>query len=606
MRSRGTSAIEWGRAPASAPGAAPRPSPPRPFASFRSAHARVATIVSAALLAVGVLLRLFFYADRRSLWLDEIWVALNIVGRSFLGLTRPLDYAQSAPVGFLWVERLAVLLGGVNELALRAFPMLTGCLLLGALWMLARRLLDVRGAALALGLAAVSPLLLYFSNEVKPYGSDALVTVVLTWLALDVLDAPESPWAWRRLLGGGLIGMLVSTPAAFVLAGIGLALVAHPVIRGSRAGWMRLAGTGAAWLLLFVVGYLTVYRGTANSEYMQTIWRNDFLSLPLRTLASKVHRIARHMWIESFFGDQRLLPPKTIWTIAVLSLVGVISLVRRHSASAALVVVLPIVAVAGASFAHLWPLIPRLLVFLIPTFILLFVVGLWTAANLLPARARGLALASGALFWVPGAVFDARTVAEPTRRDDAGPLIREFSALPKESTIVYVVGHATPTWLFYSTDWDDRESEAFRFAAARANTPSHFETRACLQQEPGLRVVFGPTGSGFKDDSTLAREATWLAAQPERDVWVLTISYEHEAGHVMDEHMQGQDARLVAEQSREGAELRAYQFPGDNAPRRAPPCEERSEQNRRRRGQIRVRSVRLIAAASGPGPLSAS
>src|SRR5215207_5177583 len=226
---------------------APTTTATQPARSLRSAlvEARGAALVSVALLVVGIALRLHLYLDRRSLWLDEIWVALNVVGRSFLGLARPLDYAQSAPVGFLWVERLAVVIGGVNELALRAFPLLTGCLFLVALWMLARRLLDIRGAALALGFAALSPQLVYFSNEVKPYGSDAFVAVVLIWLALDVLDAPESTRAWRRLLIGGLVGILLSTPSVFVLAGIGVALVAHPVIRGSRSSWLRLVGTGA-------------------------------------------------------------------------------------------------------------------------------------------------------------------------------------------------------------------------------------------------------------------------------------------------------------------------------------------------------------------------
>src|SRR4051812_31295813 len=83
--------------------------------SLRSAlvDSRGAVLMSFALFAVGVALRLHLYVDRRSLWLDEIWVALDIVGRSFLGLLRPLDYAQSAPVGFLWIERIAVVIGGV-------------------------------------------------------------------------------------------------------------------------------------------------------------------------------------------------------------------------------------------------------------------------------------------------------------------------------------------------------------------------------------------------------------------------------------------------------------------------------------------------------------
>ena len=96
----------------------------------------------------------------------------------------------------------------MNEFALRALPFVAGCLLLVALWLLARRLLDARYAALCLAFAALSPILIYFSNEVKPYIIDALVAVVLTWLALDVLEAPDSPRAWRRLVAGGAIGIL--------------------------------------------------------------------------------------------------------------------------------------------------------------------------------------------------------------------------------------------------------------------------------------------------------------------------------------------------------------------------------------------------------------
>src|SRR5215207_2180654 len=276
---------------------APTTTATQPARSLRSAlvEARGAALVSVALLVVGIALRLHLYLDQRSLWLDEIWVALNIVKRSFLGLLRPLDYAQSAPVGFLWVERLAVVLGGVNELALRAVPFIAGCLLLVALWSLARRLLDVRYAALCLAFAALSPILVYYSNEVKPYIVDALVAVALTWLALDVLEAPDSRRAWRRLAGGGVIGILLSTPAVFVLAGVGVALIAHPAIGRTRAGWVRLVGTGTVWVILFALGYFLIYRGTANSDYMQSIWSGMFLSLPPRTLAQVANDASRTM-----------------------------------------------------------------------------------------------------------------------------------------------------------------------------------------------------------------------------------------------------------------------------------------------------------------------
>jgi hypothetical protein len=537
--------------------------------TFRSALAesRGAALLSLVLLAIGVALRLRVYTDRRSLWLDEIWVALNIVERSFLGLARPLDYAQSAPVGFLWAERLAVVLGGVNELALRAIPFLAGCLLLVALWKLARRLLDVRYAALCLAFAALSPILIYFSNEVKPYIVDALVAVVLVWLALDLLEAPESSRAWRRMAGGGVVAILLSTPAVFVLAGVGIALIAHPAIGRTRVGWVRLIGTGTLWVVLFALGYFLIYRGTANSDYMQRIWSDAFLSLPPRTLARVANDATRTMWIETLFGENdAMLLPKTIVSVTLLSAIGAIALLRRRGLPVALLVVLPFVATAGASFARLWPLTPRLLLALAPGLLLLLGAGLWALASLLPVKARGLALLLvGALILVPASVYDARTLKAPKRRDDVAPLVRDFMATRKEPAVMYVMGHGTPSWLFYTARWRDRDGEAYRFAATRANTATHFQTRGCITQEPGLRVAFGPTGADVLTDSALAGEASWLAAQPERDVWVLTLSYEHAAGHVMERQLAAQGAVRVDERSRQGAELRHFRF--DAAPR---------------------------------------
>jgi len=519
-------------------------------------------VLAIVLLVIGVVLRLRHYADGRSLWLDEIWVALNIVERNVLGLLRPLDYAQSAPVGFLWLERLAVVLGGVNEFALRAVPFIAGCLLLVALWSLARRLLDVRYATLCLAFAALSPILVYYSTEVKPYIVDALVAVALTWLAFDVLDSPDSRRTWRRLAGGGVIGILLSTPAVFVLAGVGVALIAHPAIGRTRAGWVRLVGTGTVWVILFALGYFLIYRGTANSDYMQSIWSGLFLTLPPRTLAQVANEASRTMWIQTLFGESdAMLPPKSIVSVMLLSAVGAIVLLRRRGLAVALLVLLPFVATAGASFARLWPLTPRLLVCLVPAILLLFGAGLWALVSRLPVRARGVALALlAALYLLPASVYDAQTFRTPKRRDDVAPLVRDFMAARKEPAVMYVMGHGTPSWLFYTARWRERDGAAYQFASVRASTATHFQTRGCIVQEPGLRVAFGPTGADVFTDSALAGEAKWLASQPERDVWVLTLSYEHAAGHMMERQLIAQGAVRVAELSRQGAELRRFSF----------------------------------------------
>ena len=62
------------------------------------------------LIGLGGLLRIRQYLHYRSLWGDEASLAFNLVNRSFVGLTKLLDYHQAAPVGFLFIEKLFIIL----------------------------------------------------------------------------------------------------------------------------------------------------------------------------------------------------------------------------------------------------------------------------------------------------------------------------------------------------------------------------------------------------------------------------------------------------------------------------------------------------------------
>jgi hypothetical protein len=74
---------------------------------------------------IGVFLAIYQFIYNRSLWLDEAKLALNIINKDFIGLTKPLDYHQVAPIGFLFIEKISVLILGKNELALRIFPLIS-------------------------------------------------------------------------------------------------------------------------------------------------------------------------------------------------------------------------------------------------------------------------------------------------------------------------------------------------------------------------------------------------------------------------------------------------------------------------------------------------
>ncbi|HEX3460055.1 MAG TPA: hypothetical protein VHT49_04065, partial [Acidimicrobiales bacterium] len=112
-------------------------------------------------MAIGVGLRIRQFAFHRSLWNDEASLAVNILARSFGGLTRPLAVVQGAPIGFLWMEKSATEIFGTSEYALRLVPLIAG---VGSLFIfrdLASKVLPPLGSSVAVALFAVAPPLVY-------------------------------------------------------------------------------------------------------------------------------------------------------------------------------------------------------------------------------------------------------------------------------------------------------------------------------------------------------------------------------------------------------------------------------------------------------------
>ncbi|MEW6240475.1 MAG: glycosyltransferase family 39 protein, partial [Chloroflexota bacterium] len=92
------------------------------------------------LVLTGLVLRVRQYLMGRSLWLDEAMLSINIVKRSFLSLTEWLEYDQQAAIGFLWLQKVSVLIIGNNEYALRLVPFVAGCIALWLMYLIGRRL----------------------------------------------------------------------------------------------------------------------------------------------------------------------------------------------------------------------------------------------------------------------------------------------------------------------------------------------------------------------------------------------------------------------------------------------------------------------------------
>ena len=529
---------------------------------------RTAFIPLAAALVAGIALRLIHLAGGRSLYIDEARLALNIGSRTLAGLLRPLDYEQTAPIPFLFAEKLAVMVGGMNEVALRFVPFLAGIAVLFVIHRLAARLLPASAAALVVALAAVSPALIQYSNEAKPYSIDALFGALLTLLGIELLASPHDPARWRKYAVAGTAAVLVSTPGILVACGMTAVLLASREVRGHAWLRTRLIGISMLWVALFGVLYVAFYRAVSQLPYMQSFWQPAFLTQGEGALVTRAGRMAGDVLWGTFMGGpyfhtatRETFPLVILMAagLAAVALAGAIFVVRRAGWIMLAVLVSPTAAAIGAAAAGVYPITLRLVQFCLPALIVLVVGGAALAAQNAPPRRQQVLLA----------VMAAALLVRPTLRvtlpafhsyqwQELRPLVRHYESAGHDEP-VYVFANAVPAWLFYTTDWKhpDRARLAWYTRMASVGGPA-FENAPPrphpvvgegedLAYQAGRRreIVGISTGdqwrvlvgsrNGRPDDGWAENEARRIAAAAAPGIWLLFSHYRGSENHLFDQ-----------------------------------------------------------------------
>jgi hypothetical protein len=332
------------------------------------------SILAWALIFLGTASRLRIYLGDQSLWRDEAKLALNIIQRSFAGLLRPLDNYQAAPLGFLMIEKCAVLLFGSSELVLRFWPMLASILVLPLFYYLCRRVLDPHAAIVALAILALAADNSFHVAEVKQYSTDVLVTVGLLLLAVKSLNDDRAARSIRTVLPlavAGAVAIWFSHPAIFVLSGVGAALLFSWFTHKPRRGAGGIVLLALVWLGSFLANYFVSLRGLTRTDYLQNFWSMAGAYAPVPTSPSAIFWYKRKFY--SLFFDPFSMEGEGLAVLVFL--LGVMAIYRLRKSMLALLLV-PILAALAASGLHKYPFDSRLILFIIPLTTILVAAGL--------------------------------------------------------------------------------------------------------------------------------------------------------------------------------------------------------------------------------------
>jgi 4-amino-4-deoxy-L-arabinose transferase-like glycosyltransferase len=528
----------------------------------------------------GAAFRLVHYGLNPSLTLDDAMLSFNIASRSWAGLTHPLAFQQTAPLGFLWASRAATLLGGLNEFALRVVPVLAGVAIPYGVWLLARRLLSPRAAAVAAFFAALSPILIQYSISVKPYETDALFATGVALATLTTLARPVRR-SWVTLGAVGVAALLFSTPAVFVLAGCGLALA----LTLRRRAILPLTLIGSVWIALFAVLYWTVTRAEAVSPYMQWFWDHKFLT-PAVMLAEpgRAWDIVQRLPTQVFTGDAPQLVALILCWFAAVAGVWQVS---RTQGARVWVLVGPIAFALVASMFRRYPVAPRLFLFAAPFVAVILAAGVERGRMRLAAGASAprLVLEVLVVLWfITIGVLSANTSrlwAPPTR-----PLIQELRRERVDHEPLYVFSGAVPAWLFYTTHWEDPsdtsfamtvaaaerwDGNAFQNAASRGHAVADTEGGRLIGVQDGFPVVIGlSTGIAWREGQWLSQlqpDSGWAEREAERidtvtdsSCWLLFSQLVRREVPLLTHALAARHGQVILERGSRGALLYRVRF----------------------------------------------
>lgn len=491
--------------------------------------ARMVLLVS---LVVGIGFRLVQYLQNRSLWLDEALATSIYLENSVRELLSPSVSGGVAP-GFYILQRISAQLFGTNELALRAVPFAAGVAAIFLFLAVARRAATPPAVPLAFALVCISPFLIYYSSEAKRYSLDVACSLVLLLLALDLYERGVSIRRLAVFAGVGVATVFFSFPAAFVLAGTTLGLLAATLREGDRAAASRLSGVVLAGAALLVLPLLRVVGGLGDAA--GGFWSSGFMPVPPRSLEEWA-------WFPDTFNrlfrdplgahNQAATSGAFYQTAAgMLGFAAGTAWMWSRRRNVLLILLGPVLVALIASALHLYPFGAkwltggRSILYLAPVFFLLIAEGAVQLWRNLRGNLRPVGVAVMGLLILPPLTED--VIMIPYGRAEMRPILEYIQEAEQPGDLLYVHYDAKPAFRFYASSYGFEPGEYLLGDCSRYALERYLETIDRFRGVPRVWLLFG-AGKGaqqFGERAFILRYADRIGSRIDDQVALGTYTY---------------------------------------------------------------------------------
>lgn len=331
---------------------------------------------------VGIILRIRQYFFARSLWFDELSLAHNFLNHDLLFLiTKPLDTGQSIPIGFAILSEFIGEIFNYSDLSFRLFPFLIGIGIVILSVITSRFFISPIARFVFVWLMSTSPLLIYYSNEFKPYIVDVFFYLLLLFVFLNY-RAQKIGIVWVTIIG--LLAILFSYSAVIVLSAFGISEFILSLQENRIKSLKAIVLVSIIWFILFVILYFGLSTKNSPMVYFQNYWKIRFapISISLNSLqwygkvfiefANLGYYPEKPIGVKFYSG---IIPPLNV-LLAVITFLGAFFQYKKHKQIAFMNICILVVSVTISAF-RLYPFGSRLNLYLIPVAFCMFSYALW-------------------------------------------------------------------------------------------------------------------------------------------------------------------------------------------------------------------------------------
>ena len=329
-------------------------------------------LITGLIILCGIILRLKVYFYNQSFYGDEGSLGFNILQKSYLQLFEPLDILQVAPPFFMIVCKFILNISHqidnfeMRDMMLRLFPCLCSIISLPLFSYLIHKMFNNRymtwicSAMLAFNAVAIN-----YTQVFKQYTCEIMFTIILliVFHSLNIKTVSyKNCWLYSLLL---VIAPWFSNPAWFVMAG-GFLVIILDMIKNKYYEKLKLGILFIPVSINFLI-WLFIYYNPVHKELyrgMFDYWNNvkpAFLSL---------HNFS-HMFVDKM-QNFIVFPYSKLLFVFLIGSIIILFANKEFKNSCKYLVLIPILLCIIASFLKHYPFERRVILFLLPIFIILY------------------------------------------------------------------------------------------------------------------------------------------------------------------------------------------------------------------------------------------